>query len=159
MTEEKIQMFIMSKQKMFDGAQIPLITEKLKDIGDDKLMMITSANYKDPTVLLIVSLLLGTFGVDRFMLGETGLGVAKLLTVGGCGIWAIVDWFTVMSRTRQKNFEIFMEAVNMQSGVQTANAEAKSNNSIEQIKEYKQLLDAGIITAEEYETKKKELLK
>ena len=93
------------------------------------------------------------------MLGETGLGVAKLLTVGGCGIWAIVDWFTVMSRTRQKNFEIFMEAVNMQSGGQTANAESKSNNSIEQIKEYKQLLDAGIITAEEYETKKKELLK
>ena len=29
--------------------------------------------------------------MDRFYLGYTGLGVAKLLTVGGCGIWAIID--------------------------------------------------------------------
>ena len=46
---------------------------------------------KDWTTLLILSILLGGLGVDRFYAGHIGLGVLKLLTVGGCGIWALID--------------------------------------------------------------------
>lgn len=40
---------------------------------------------------LIFSLLLGFLGVDRFCLGWTGIGVGKMLTIGGLGIWWIID--------------------------------------------------------------------
>jgi len=53
---------------------------------------------KDWTTTLILSILIGGLGVDRFYLGYTGLGVAKLLTLGGCGIWSIIDIILIAMR-------------------------------------------------------------
>ena len=46
---------------------------------------------KSQGTTFILAWLLGTFGADRFYLGQVGLGILKLITLGGCGIWAVID--------------------------------------------------------------------
>ena len=44
----------------------------------------------------VFTFLIGGLGVDRFVRGQIGLGVLKLLTCGGCVIWALVDWIIAL---------------------------------------------------------------
>jgi TM2 domain-containing membrane protein YozV len=56
--------------------------------------------------VFFLSFMWGLFGADRFYLGKTWTGILKLLTIGGFGIWAIIDLTMVMSgsmRDKQGN--------------------------------------------------------
>jgi TM2 domain-containing membrane protein YozV len=70
--------------------------------------MVSTVELKDPTTILLVSIFLGGLGIDRFMLGDTGMGILKLLTGGCCGILTIIDWFTVSKKTKELNFNNIM---------------------------------------------------
>ncbi len=105
MEESKVDMFIMANGKYFDGLQIPQIKDLLLRIDDSKWIMVQSLNLKNPTIILVVSILAGYLGIDRFMIGDTGLGIGKLLTCGGLGIWTLVDWFLIQDATKKKNME------------------------------------------------------
>jgi hypothetical protein len=111
MDTQKVDMFLMTNAKYFEGHQVPMIRTQLLEADEDKWILLQSMNLKDPTTSLIVSILGGQLGIDRFIIGDTGMGVGKLLTCGGMGIWAIVDWFLIMGRTREVNFETFQRAI------------------------------------------------
>jgi len=104
MDQQRIDFFMIMHSKYFESYQLSAIRDRLSKLDDSKLVQIEGANLKDPTIMLIVSLIGGHFGVDRFVLGEVGLGIAKLLTCGGLGIWTVVDWFLILGRTREVNF-------------------------------------------------------
>jgi len=105
MDAQKVDMFIMSNSKFFESHQIHVIRERLIQIDDSKWAMISTVQLKDPTTSLIVSILAGGLGIDRFMIGDTGLGIGKLLTCGGFGVWAIIDIFLIQGATREKNMQ------------------------------------------------------
>ena len=46
---------------------------------------------RDWLTAVLLSLFVGTLGIDRFYLGYMGLGLLKLITLGGCGLWTLID--------------------------------------------------------------------
>ena len=108
MDKQKVDMFIMTNQKYFPANKIFYIKEKLNQLSDDKELVLNTLEFKEPTTLLIVSILLGSLGIDRFMIGDTGIGILKLLTGGLCGIMTIIDWFTISAKVKEANFAMLM---------------------------------------------------
>ena len=64
---------------------------------DENSLQVLLNQMKDPTISLILSILAGTLGVDRFYMGDIGLGIGKLLTGGGCGIWWLIDLIFIVT--------------------------------------------------------------
>ena len=59
---------------------------------------------KKKSTTLILAILLGELGIDRFYLGKIGTGILKLITAGGAGIWWIYDIIMVATgKTTDKN--------------------------------------------------------
>ncbi len=106
--EESVRLFIMSKGKYFDSASIPYIGEKLMQMNETQFMIANSLDYKDPMMMLVISIVGGTFGIDRFMIGDIGIGILKLMTAGLCGIMTVIDWFLIQNRTKEYNMKRFL---------------------------------------------------
>jgi len=106
--QSRIDMFVATMSNKFPSEKLMSVRERLENLDDSRMVIIQSVEYKDPTTMLIISLFLGTFGVDRFMLGDVGMGILKLLTFGLCGVLTIIDWFNVQKKTKEKNLEKFM---------------------------------------------------
>lgn len=111
MDAQKVDMFIMTNGKFFESYQLTQIRDRLIQLDDDKWPILQTLQFKDPTTALIISLLGGALGIDRFYIGDTGLGVGKLLTCGGLYVWTIVDWFLIMGAAREKNFIKIQQAL------------------------------------------------
>ena len=56
-------------------------------------------------LVLLMSIFFGQIGVDRFIIGHTGLGILKLLTLGGFGIWWLIDIILVASKFQFSGIE------------------------------------------------------
>jgi ribosomal protein L40E len=74
------------------GAETPAVAEMCTKCG----VRLTSGEGKDWLTTLLLCFFLGVFGVHRFYTGHTAIGVAQILTLGGCGIWALVDLIMII---------------------------------------------------------------
>lgn len=108
MDTQKVDYYLMTNQKYLPAERIPFLRSRMLTMDESRFFMLSTVEFKDPTTILLISLFLGYLGIDRFMLGDTGLGVLKLLTGGCCGVMTIVDWFLVQNKAKEANFQKLM---------------------------------------------------
>jgi hypothetical protein len=52
---------------------------------------------KEWLVALLLAFFLGVLGVHRFYTGHIAIGIIQLLTLGGCGVWALIDFILIVT--------------------------------------------------------------
>lgn len=81
------------------------IQERLERVPDERYVLISSLSFQDPTLMIVIAVF---FGWERFFLNDIGLGVLKVITCYGLGIWWLVDIFTAQGRTYDYNYNKLM---------------------------------------------------
>lgn len=100
-------MFIAANAGKFEPSALMAIRGELEKMSDEKIMALTAINYTDPMLILVIAIVLGW---ERLFLDDVALGILKILTCYGFGIWWLIDIFTAASRAREYNFKKFMSA-------------------------------------------------
>jgi hypothetical protein len=108
MEANKVEQLLLMHATKLPPESINLVRNKLLEMEDATTAQIIFSQLKDPTIALVLSIVVGAYGVDRFYIGDIGLGVGKVLTCGGALIWYLIDIFMIQDATRRKNFETVM---------------------------------------------------
>lgn len=78
------------------------ITENLNDIQLKEFKDLFEEKIKDPSTTSVFS----TICLDQFYLKKYMQGIFKIISIGGFGIWWVIDMYSALSRTRKFNVEI-----------------------------------------------------
>lgn len=131
---------MLSKGSIFPNAQLPLLRVMLIKASDEDWVNINAAPFKNPITALIMSFAAGTYGVDRFYLGQPLLGIGKLfltlvflawlvamemtdlenwiaIVLGLCILsallfWYFLDIYLVFKTAKEKNLKILLTILN-----------------------------------------------
>ncbi len=109
---------------------------------------------KDKTTALILSVLTGGLGIDRFYLGYIGMGILKLLTGGCFGVLYIIDIINIATgKLGPADGSPYNSGTTPTPSAPSApSAPPKQANTTEDLKKhFKELLDQGVITEDEFQ--------
>ena len=121
-----INMLLMSCGKYFPSSRMPEVKQMLQQLGPDRAAQVMSMGFKDPMTALLLGIFLGSLGLDRFYIGDTTMGILKLVVFAitftvaclTCGvlfflpyIWPIIDLIFIMDATKEKNYQKLYENI------------------------------------------------
>ena len=112
MESKQIDQLLMANASKLPPEGVALLRERLMNVEDTVSAQVAFSQLKDPTIALILSIILGPYGIDRFYIGDIGLGMLKLITCGGAFVWFLIDIFLIMDTTRRKNLDTLLLQLN-----------------------------------------------
>ena len=126
------------------------ILEALQKNRESKYKESEELSDKDFLPALILCFFIGILGIHRFYAGKVGTGILMILTLGGLGIWVLVDFIMIcIGSFRDIDGRIikYQRAVIAPTGI------------AEELEKFAELKEKGVISEEEFNKKKEELLK
>lgn len=112
-SEIHIDVCAMMFRKDVPTEKLLYLREALSHADDSKYAQIFATPTKDPTTVLLFSIFFGSLGVDRFYIGDIGLGVAKLfLNAFTLGLWWILDIYFCRKKAKEKNLTKILDSIN-----------------------------------------------
>lgn len=112
MEKNKVNAIVTQYKDAIPENRVLQLKNALLNASDSVYENLTEINVKSSTVTLLLSIFLGGLGVDRFYIGDTGTGVAKLLFGWlTLGIWPLCDVFVCYKKVKEKNFNKLMLAI------------------------------------------------
>ena len=100
-------MFIGLNHENFNPQDLVAVKQKLEQMDDSKFYLIQGTEFQKPSIILLIAVL---FGIERFFLDDIGMGILKVITGWGCGIWWLVDIFSAKDRAKRYNYKKFLTA-------------------------------------------------
>ncbi len=111
-----IVQFLIEHKNYFHEFDLDFLKGDLEDLSKEELKLFMKTDFVNPNVNFTISLLKSVLGIDRFVIGQTNIGLLKLLTAGGLGVWAIIDWFQIKELTQEYNFNKALEIIEIIKG-------------------------------------------
>lgn len=109
MDANNVNLLVLQYKDKIPSEKVVVFKTALEASKDEKVSAIAMARTYNPVLVMILSIFLGGWGIDRFYIGDVGLGIAKLL-VGWLTlfIWPLVDIYCCYYKAKQKNFDTLM---------------------------------------------------
>jgi len=106
MDTNQVNFWLATNAENFAPETLPVIKSKLEEIDNNQLLYLANASFQKPSTILLISIFLGW---ERFFLDDIALGIVKIITCYGCGIWWLIDIFSARKRALQYNFQQFQK--------------------------------------------------
>jgi len=109
MEQNKVESLFLSLKDSVPQEKLAVLKNALNNAPADRYDLVNLVKLKNPTTILLMSILLGGIAVDRFMLGDIGLGILKILF--GFGIWPLIDIFLCYKKAKEQNLQEILLAL------------------------------------------------
>ena len=108
---KKVNCFIAKNKSYLPDDKIPQIRIMLNSLSLEELDAVSGINFNNPMFIQLISFLFGETGVDRLLIGDSGMFILKWFTLGGLGILWLYDLCTIKGKVREKNYEKLMSII------------------------------------------------